>query len=217
MERSLVQRKWQRAAALVVAVVAMVAVSGAAVAQDGATPDGSVAATKDRANHVTAGFGLEMAYPFGSGAGDLLEVGSGANVHVGYEVDHGAIAVLYELSTSYLYFPSALRGVREEDVDLKRIQFGVAVGYDLPLIDEQALIFEVFGRGGVGFLTASTVDQGGQSDTGFSFETGLTLHYQVVEQLGVGLSGGYGQVMANYRDQDNVHWGLTELHFSVGF
>jgi hypothetical protein len=196
-------------------LAALIAVSASATAM--AEGEGEVHHHKDRENHVIAGFGLEMAYPFGGGSGDLLHTGSGANVHVGYEVDQGAIGVGVEVIGSYLYFPSAFRGVQEEDVDLKRLMLGVTTGYDLPLFDEQALIFSVYGRIGAGFLNASTVGKGGQSDTGFAFEAGVAITYQIVEQLGVGIQGGYGQVQAQYRDQDNVHWGLTELHFSVGF
>jgi hypothetical protein len=220
MGQSLVHRDWKQTAALAAALaitLTAAAITSAATAQDDAAPDGSVTEVKDRANHVTAGFGLELAYPLGSGVSSALDTGSGANIHVGYDVDFGSIAMLYELSGSYLYFPSALRGVRDEDVDLKRLQFGVSVGYDMPIFGDQALIFELYGRLGVGFLNASSVDQGGQSDTGFCYETGLTLHYQVVESLGVGLSGGFGQVLARYRESDSVQWAVTELHFSVGF
>lgn len=168
-------------------------------------------------NHIIAGFGLEMAYPFGTGGGDLLNTGSGANIQVGYDINLQPFRVLVGVIGSYLYFPSSFSGVHEEDVDLKRLQASIAGGYVLPIFDTQALIFDVFTHLGAGFLNASSVDQGGVSETGFAFDVGVTIDYNVLPELRIGLNGGYGQVLAGFRDVDNVHWGMTELHFMLDF
>ncbi len=55
------------------------------------------------------------------------------------------------------------------------------------------------------------------SETGFAFNVGVTVDYNVLPELRIGINGGYGQVMAAYRDSDNVQWGMTEIHFMLDF
>jgi hypothetical protein len=186
----------------------------AASAQD---PAAEVSADDKPKNEVVAGFGLEMVYPFGAGGGDLLNTGSGANVFVRYDIPFEPFRLLVGVVGSYLYFPTNLAGVREEDVDLKRLQASIAGGYVVHLGPDHSIVFDVFAHLGMGFLTASSVDEGGQTDKGFAFDVGASIDYRVLPELSIGVNGGYGQVQAGYRDTDNVHWALTELHFAISF